>query len=238
MTTSAFANNAMIRAASGFADPYEIAYLRGGPAEVIRLAVFALNERGALEITERRELLSKVRRLRQTRQVPMGLAPVESAVHRHAAQPRRAVDMLGRERLAEVEQICAPYRLALLERGYLRSAWQHRQLMLTLLLLGIAAGLLVLPIAGIWPAVLVMAVGAIVCRWWAPVLRISGRGRRALRQAETGIDEGPNMTAVALWGLNILETTDYDALPLMFSASARRSNDGGTEEYEGHAHGR
>src|SRR5262245_11445437 len=29
-------------------DPYEIAYLRGGPAEVVRLAVFMLMERGYL----------------------------------------------------------------------------------------------------------------------------------------------------------------------------------------------
>ena len=120
MTTSALVSNAMVRAGSarvpGFENPYDIAYLRGGPAEVARLALFALIERGALEITERRELLSKVRRIRQTRQVPLGLAPVESAMHRHAAKPRRASDFATNECLEEVDRICAAYRLALLER--------------------------------------------------------------------------------------------------------------------------
>ncbi len=33
-------------------DPYEIAYLRGGPNEVTRLAIFSLLQRGYLEVQE------------------------------------------------------------------------------------------------------------------------------------------------------------------------------------------
>ena len=84
MTTATLVSNATVHPGSaavpGFNEPYEIAYLRGGSAEVIRLALFALVQRGALAITEQRRSLTKVRRICQTMCQPNAQGPPSASV--------------------------------------------------------------------------------------------------------------------------------------------------------------
>src|SRR5438132_9961841 len=44
-------------------DPYEVAYLRGGEREVVKLCLFDLLQRGYLEVRETKKWLSTVRQL-------------------------------------------------------------------------------------------------------------------------------------------------------------------------------
>ena len=239
MATAAFAGNSTAHlgsaAVSGFDTAYEMAYLRGGSAEIIRLALFGLIQRGALQITERHQSLTKVRRICRAGRSADGADPLEQAVHRFVASPRRASEMLAPQLRNEVEALSSPYRRALEERGYLRSPRQHRQLVAILVFSALGAGLLAFATVGIWPAVIFTAVAAILCRWWAPQLRASFAGHRAIKQARAELDREyagltapPNVNAVAAFGLSILETTELDALALMFAKPAGRNDSDNT----------
>ncbi len=108
------------------ADPYELAWLRGGAPEAVRLAVFDLIQSGNLES-------SRTGRRRETSLVatpisePAALAPLARTVLRACATPRKPVDLM-RGALAEgVDVACAHWRLAHEEAGLLVSSHQRAQ---------------------------------------------------------------------------------------------------------------
>ncbi len=212
-------------AVAGLNDPYETAYLQGGVAEVIRLAIFELVRRKILDATERQQLLHKVRRLRRTAGAGPTGAPPEAAVFRFISSERKAGEMFSADLRNEVAGLCERYRTALEARGYVRATGAHLSLVAALIMAAAGAAVFALSVAGPWPAVIVSAATAILIGWWAAALKVTGAGRRAISEAKKdckGVDgaaDGISSAAVALFGFSILEDSSYDALPLMFAKS-------------------
>lgn len=62
-------------------DPYEIAYLRGGENEIVRVAVASLIQRGLLRVVEEKTWLSKSKKIDRGRRPGRAeLSPIEGAV--------------------------------------------------------------------------------------------------------------------------------------------------------------
>jgi len=107
------------------ADPYELAWLRGGATEVIRLAVYDLMQSGHLESTRDASTRGPAHLLATPRSEPSGLAPLARVVLRACATPQKPADLM-RGTLAEgVDVACSHWRLAHEEAGLLQSASQR-----------------------------------------------------------------------------------------------------------------
>jgi uncharacterized protein (TIGR04222 family) len=98
-------------------DPYEVAFLRGGTNEVIRLAIFDLIQRGYLKHAEQHKWSGKTeQRISQAYKHPdpRHLSPIESKVFDFFSSPRIATDIFQTDSLSgEVEKLCLDYGLRL-----------------------------------------------------------------------------------------------------------------------------
>jgi len=96
-------------------DPYEIAFLRGGANEVTRLAIFALVQRGYLEIKQEPKKFWQNAKPQQIVQAPgagplAGLSPGERVAFDWFSRPRRADEVFGPGGVAAAVQTrCEPY---------------------------------------------------------------------------------------------------------------------------------
>src|SRR5262249_40103929 len=94
------------------ADPYLIAYLRGGANETLRVATVSLIDRGMLVVDATNDEVSA----RHTKAEPR--RPIEQAIVRHFAQPHAATTVFGHPVLLAA---CQEYQRYLAGRGLLPS---------------------------------------------------------------------------------------------------------------------
>jgi uncharacterized protein (TIGR04222 family) len=155
-------------------DPYEIAYLRGGADEAVRIATFSLLERGLIDRTER------------------GLRALGAAGDRVHAVERAIVDALSQERprsavfAPEILAACRPLRDVLCARGLVQSRDAERRVRavtraILAILVGAAGIQLAIALAegrsNVWLLLLMCAAA-----WWA-VRWVSRPGRTRLGNA-------------------------------------------------------
>jgi uncharacterized protein (TIGR04222 family) len=108
-------------------DPYELAYLRGEPNEVIRAVVSVLYLRGLIRVVnEGRGFWRRTRLLSRTHLADQEeLSDLEGRVL-HAVDPPSAPSYLFQRRLRDdVERLCKPYRAALRAQGLLPRPGEH-----------------------------------------------------------------------------------------------------------------
>lgn len=109
------------------ADPYELAWLRGGAPEAIRLAVYDLIQAGHLETVRDHDGTNRgsARLLAKSQSEPAALAPLARVVLRACSAPRRPADLMRGELAEGVDAACAHWRLAHEEAGLLLSSSQR-----------------------------------------------------------------------------------------------------------------
>jgi uncharacterized protein (TIGR04222 family) len=219
-------------------DPYEIAFLRGGVNELIRVVVFDLLQRGFLEHREERGTfgLTRKNKIAQAEPVPsrFDLTPIETRVLDHFVVPREAADVfkLGLPESLELE--CADYDRRL-EDARLSRPREQKSAAIAALLFG---GALILGLGGykfivaLWKGhtnvafLAIMGIASLaalgfLCR----NRRVSRRGqrylddlRRAFERIKTraAIDsaktDGPSSELVlvcSLFGVSALASTPY-----------------------------
>lgn len=122
-------------------DPYEIAYLRGGVNEVLRLAVFSLIQRGYLEVET-----GTVKKIRQNALSPDPnvLPPIERTVFNHFIAESTAKELFRSELPALVKSYCGDYELKLLTENLLSPAGTRDRAKR----IGISAACLILGLGG------------------------------------------------------------------------------------------
>ena len=102
-------------------DPYEIAYLRGGENEVIRVAIASMIQRGLLQIIEQKQGPTTTKMIDRGRKSDPGKLPtVEAAIWEcegFPVDPRTIFASRGLR--ANVKEACGPYEIDLDERGLL-----------------------------------------------------------------------------------------------------------------------
>jgi uncharacterized protein (TIGR04222 family) len=100
--------------AAGVVDPYELAYLRGGAAEVLRTAIYALRQQRLVE-------LSGGGRVRTSGGFVAGLNPIERRVHEAIAPEPTIASLFAQDGLlAAVEDLCRATRQRLAAQQLLR----------------------------------------------------------------------------------------------------------------------
>jgi uncharacterized protein (TIGR04222 family) len=208
-------------------DPYEVAYLRGGGREVLRLHLFDLVQRGYLEIIEIEKWLSTERRLARSRNAPPyeALSETQQAIVGWFDFPLTAKEIRTLHTREPVAAACELYRARLEAKGELAYL---RDLQTTVRWAGIGAAV-ILVWAG-WD--LVGYVTAIAAHVAALTLfrRLSRDGRDRLktleasfshlkdrpRTAELDVADPALVMAVAIFGTAVLVGSPYDA----FAAAA------------------
>ena len=93
-------------------DPYEVAYLRGGDREVLRLHLFDLVQRGYLEIIENQKWLGTERRLARSRNAPPyeALTGIQQAIVSWFAAPLTAKEIRALHTREPVRSLCERLR--------------------------------------------------------------------------------------------------------------------------------
>jgi uncharacterized protein (TIGR04222 family) len=108
-------------------DPYQIAFLRGGANEALRVATVMLIDRGLLVETDSGSIVA-------TAKPEATRWPIERALLRHFAEPHLPTTIFGHPDLKEV---CRNYEVRLVDLGLLPSAvdWRRRGWLLAVVLL-------------------------------------------------------------------------------------------------------
>ena len=165
-------------------DPYRIAYLRGGPAETIRVAVFNLVDRGILAIDDEKRVSQA------WRDAPDLLRrPVDRELLRACARPIPLEKLLAhRAALA----LCGQYRSELEHRGLFAGSanrrWRGAAALAALALLaGVALAKIVIALSRGAPMLflLVLAISACMAILWFWRRHSTPAGRRMLRNLKT-----------------------------------------------------
>lgn len=227
-------------------DPYEIAYLRGGENEVVRLAIFNLIQRGYLTVSEtKRWWGSTSQRLAQVKGHPdkRYLSPVEQSVFRLFSTPRTASDIFQSDlqsmtfkglwadfdRNLQGEQVLCPAEV--------RNASLRIRCFGALVILGLGGYKLLAALAkGRHNVEFLIVMGFcslfLLLRLCRPP-RLSHLGRDYLKRLQ-GVFNRLKPTAsrandttllllVSLFGLSVLSETPYASLSQMFARSASTS---------------
>jgi uncharacterized protein (TIGR04222 family) len=223
---------------SPLADPYAVAYLRGGADEAVRTAVFALLYRGALKH------LSK-KNLRQARGFSAaGLHPLETQVLARFDTPRSAQGLLWES--SWTRGITASYEASLRRAGLLNhrgalEARVHRFLVIALLVVAIIRTVVSVQMGYTGFPLLV---GATLIGWF--FLRPSKRaqtplGRRALDQQKQAhqrwmhsagnVDE--TTWVAAAFGVAALSAIAYPMAMYAMPIMGRRTGDGSGDSGSG-----
>jgi len=224
-------------------DPYEIAYMRGGENEVIRLALLNLTGRGYLQIAGDR--LEKAR----NHPDPLILPVIERDVFRWFVSSHKAQEIFQSSLPATVKQHCTVYEQHLQNEKLLRPdetkqiaqrvSWKG-----VLIILGLGSYKLVVALAkGYTNVVFLIVLGivslitlAVVCK----PLRLSQRGQGYLKRLQqtfeslksqasilhpSGTDFGL-LLPVAIFGVGMLSATPYAEFEKMFHLSAASGGGG------------
>jgi len=224
------------------ADPYELAYLRGGVAEAARTAVFSLLERGYLQLRQ-----SHLPSLSQAPHPPAlaALSPLETTVFHHFAGPTTDSNLFAANSplLAQLKADCAPYEEILHKKELLTSQAMQFKVWTNILLLALILALfggywgyaaLVNQTGGAFMVGLLGLVGIALLIYLCRLPRLSERGRLYWQQLQRTFHElqvqptdpafpsvalSPysNLTvAVSLFGSEVLSGTAYSPFQQMF----------------------
>jgi uncharacterized protein (TIGR04222 family) len=222
-------------------DPYELAYLRGGANEVVRTAVYALRQKGLVEVEKGR--------LRASGFSPQALNAIERRVYETVVAKRDVAALFSRTIREAVEWQCGAYRQRLSAQHLLVSGDMRTTAQVTL---GAAGGLLI-ALAGykIWAArvhghsnlgfLLAEAAIAVVALFWIYHKTAAGfaskRGKAFLAQLQLAYSGrrtsavfgtsnaagGAALLMVGLFGFDILKGTPDAALAKTFAQSSSSS---------------
>jgi uncharacterized protein (TIGR04222 family) len=225
-------------------DPYELAYLRGGPNEVVRTAVYALRQKGLIEVEKGR--------LRTSGFTPQALTTVERRVYETISSTQKIAALFSRAMREAIDRLCGAYRQRLSAQQLLASEEIRTTAQVTL---GAAGGLLIgLAAYKIWAArvhghsnlgfLFGEAVVAFIALFWIYHKTAAGfasrRGKAFLAQAQlaysgrrasavfgTSTDAagraaagGTALLMVGLFGFDILKGTPDAALAKTFAQSS------------------
>ena len=102
-------------------DPYAIAYLRGGPRELLKLRLFELMQMGYLIVTERKKWTNTERRLMLAPGAPdwQILAPPDQYLLESFRSPRTTTEIYKLTFPPELDAACKQYRQELWQSGLL-----------------------------------------------------------------------------------------------------------------------
>jgi uncharacterized protein (TIGR04222 family) len=189
------------------ADPFELAWLRGGAHEAIRLAVYDLKQRGLLAA----QMVGAGARAVVASGSPEGrvapLAPIDRLVLRACAAPQNAAQLMRGSLPQQVEEACGHWRVRHEEAGLVIDA--SRKVQGWILVLAVAGGLGLLSVARIQHAlagghpfgflVVLTLIGLIlVPALGRPPARLTARGRRYLARLRQALAPDPGrMPSVA-----------------------------------------
>jgi len=236
------------------ADPYELAYLRGGTNEVVRTAIYALRQKGLIEIAE------KTGRIASTCAETPELTDIERSVFAAISPTPKIAALFADEYLRRsLEGQCGAYQQRLSSEQLLASSEVRRAAGIAS---AVAAGLL-LALAGYkaWVATMrghsnlgflfLEAAAACVVVYWifrkATAGNASKRGKAFLAQVQLAYSDhlgalfgaaadgaagraaigGSALLMVGLFGFGILKGTPDAALAKMFAQSSGSGGDGG-----------
>jgi uncharacterized protein (TIGR04222 family) len=103
-------------------DPYQIAYLRGGAREVLKLRLFELMQLGYLVVTEKKRLHGTERWLTVAPDAPsrQHLPNIDKHLLAYCETPRTATDILSLRFPTDLENACRNFRQELRQRGLLQ----------------------------------------------------------------------------------------------------------------------
>ncbi|MCE5243152.1 MAG: TIGR04222 domain-containing membrane protein [Syntrophobacteraceae bacterium] len=212
-------------------DPVEVAYLRGGEAEVIRFTVFKLIQNRLVMLNDAKS--GTIVRIEDNARAS-ALGGFERAVYDSLYTPRKMKDVV-KALFADFQARCLSYRTSLEDRGLLATAFARAKalrvrLYILALIFGLGGYKLAVALSRGHTNVLFLVIMAIigtilafkVCR----VPRLSRRGREYLdrfkaqvrptaeaasKDQMSGFDDGALAFQVALLGFAVLAGTSYAA---------------------------
>lgn len=208
-------------------DPYEVAYLRGGGAEVIRLAVFRLIQAHCLVASGSGD--GTITRNKQ-HAVPPGMSNIEQEVYTHFAFPQKLGDVC-KQLAPQIRDLCAPLESRLNSDGLLNTETvQARAQQVRLLLMAVVLGLGGYKLAvalsrgrtNVAFLVIMGIVGFVFARKVSRASRLSRRGKTYLKRLQAkleggkaaihgveGVGDANFALMVALFGFSLLAGTAY-----------------------------
>lgn len=224
-------------------DPYEIAYLRGGENEVMRVVAFGLIQRSYLQVTEEKLwIFSMGQKLTQAPKHPdpRHLSPLEREIFDFFASPSKAADIFQSSSLsAGVRGYCRDYeeRLKkdqLLSPPEVRAAARHAGWTGTLVILGLGGYKFAVALAkgrhNVWFLILMAIVSLTILMFVCRPPRLSRRGKDYLKRLQavfkllksraavprSGVPDLTLLLLVSLFGVNVLSGTSYAYFPQLF----------------------
>ena len=229
-------------------DPYEVAFLRGGKQEVLRLTLLDLIQRSYLEPSAEREKIER----KPNAPSPEHLTPLEGRIYKLFDQPKAPSELFSLNDAAELRAICAPWESAL-QREKLLASEPHRRVGRGLAIL---AGALILGLGGYKLAValakerhnvlflILMALGSVVILAVVNAIcngRLTARGKDYLKRLELAFQRLKSRTeyhgntpddlmllAVGIFGIGLLSATPFDYYPKMFQRATSSGGCGST----------
>ncbi len=232
-------------------DPYEIAYLRGGSSEVLRLVLLSLMHRGYIEISGQTELTIHQRRNHpDTRH----LSQMEERVFGWFDQPQMAPDLFAKvASFSDLQDWCAQFDKRLLDEQLLSKPEARRG---TLHVAGCGAAVLLalggyrLAIAlsrgrtnvGFLIALMTICTVVVFAVSYASVGRASARGKSWIErlqlafeklksratQAAAAADDATLLIIASVFGIGTLAGTTYASFTRTFRKSARSGSSCGS----------
>lgn len=226
-------------------DPYEIAYLRGGEKEVLKLILFDLVEQGYLEIRETSKLIWTTRQLAISADHP----PLERLTKANRelmgwfAKPRGAAEIFQMPIPEGLASTCIEYQRRLRQSGLL-SEHSDRALRIQRAVSGLIVFVIAVIFMFVLPALLAFlaTIGAsILVYHYSSPERLTAKGKRRLKELEaqyvhlksrpktarTHVHDPALVLSVAVFGAAVLADSVYDAFA---AAASDGPPDGGGDD--------
>jgi uncharacterized protein (TIGR04222 family) len=229
-------------------DPHEIAYLRGGENELVRLTIFDLIQRGYLKVSETKKWWgASEQKLSRSKTHPdkRHLSPLEQKLFHYFSSPRTATDIFQADSIASgLKGLCGEYEEKLKAEHALSSPETIeavRRICLTgaAIILGMGGyKLLVALMQGRTNVIFLLIMGMVSLFGFLRMARpprLSYLGRDYLKRlqgvferlkpkdAAAGVPDATMLLMVSLFGVNVLSGTSYAYLNQMFSRSTPTS---------------
>src|SRR5262245_54694775 len=226
-------------------DPYEIAYLRGGSLEFLKLRLFGLIQMGSLIVTEEKRWFGTKRSLALSSESQnlSELTPPDQHLLRFFRTPRTSKETLDLAFPQEFEDACTQYRQALKQRRLLKgglppearpNAFVGAALALFFFLALIMAALM--HFRHLLPAAIFATITFSLILHYCLGYRITREGKQYLEQlrgqfeslarsdsaTRAGTPHRTQLTAVAVFGLGVLAGSPFDALAETLGASTSK----------------
>ena len=236
-------SDAGIESGNTFIEPYEIAYLRGGAEELLKLRLFELQQHGHLVVLEEKRWYGLKRWLvaAPDAQSDQALSPLQLSLRTLYKYPLSPKEILKLEYPPELVADCRRYRQSLQQRGWLVGwfgkedpVYHHGQLGLWVLvglclILNFTLGLKFNLIFAIIVLSILRSIALyLLCyranragRWYLKLLEGQFVDYRKL-DVKTWAEMSPStrLAAVAVLGYGILQNTPADAIAAVLSGSS------------------